>query len=335
MLPSLGSDRPDTHRMSIISPAARRSVLLLLKIAVSLGLLGWLLMRADLPDLWVRLRGMNPAWMASALAVYGAMVWVSAWRWRLLLSAQDVRVPRWRLSESFLVATFFNNFLPSNIGGDVVRVTDTAPYTGGKTLATTVVLLDRVLGLLALFTIAAFGSLLAARRGLAVPGAAYLWVVLVGGAIALVPVLRRPRLFVGVVHPLRRLHAGWIIERLYTLGGALERFGRRPGPVGLAFAGALVVQLLLVGFFLCTARSLAIPFGVAAAAMTVPIALAAQMLPISIGGFGVREAVFSWFFVRLGLDISAALALSLSSAALILLFSLSGGVLFLLRPRPA
>jgi glycosyltransferase 2 family protein len=316
-------------------PAARRGVLLLLKVGVSLGLLGWLLLRADLPDLSQRLRGMNPAWMASALAVYGAMVWVSAWRWRLLLAAQDVRVPRWRLSESFLVATFFNNFLPSNIGGDVVRVTDTAPYTGGKTLATTVVLLDRMLGLLALFTVAAFGSLVAAREGLAFPGAGYLWVALAVGAVVLVPVLRRPRLFAGVVVPLRRLNAEWAIEKVSMLGGALERFGRQPFRVGLAFAGAIVVQLLLVGFFLCTARSLAIPLGVVAAAMTVPMALAAQMLPISIGGFGVREAVFSWFFVRLGLDISAALALSLSSAALILLFSLTGGVLFLLRPRRA
>lgn len=321
--------------MATSRPAARRTLLLSFKVAVSVGLLAWLLLRTDVPELAARIAGMDLLWMLSALAVYGAMVWVSALRWRLLLAAQDVRVSRWRLSESFLVATFFNNFLPSNIGGDVVRVTDTAPYTGGKTLATTVVLLDRALGLLALFAIAAIGSLLAAERGLAVPGAAYLWVVLVIGAVALVPVLRRPRLFVGVVRPLQRVRAGWIIERLYTFGGALERFGRQPAQVGLAFAGALVVQVLLVAFFLCTARSLAIPLGVVSAAMTVPVALAAQMLPISIGGFGVREAVFSWYFVRLGLDISAALALSLSSAGLILLFSLSGGVLFLLRRRQA
>jgi hypothetical protein len=87
-------------------------------------------------------------------------------------------------------------------------------------------------------------------KGLAVPGAAYLCVVLVAGAFGLVPVLRRPRLFAGIVRPLQRLHAGWVVERLYTFGGALERFGRQPGRVGLAFAGALVVQMLLVVFFL-------------------------------------------------------------------------------------
>ena len=53
------------------------------------------------------------------------------------------RFPFRRLTASFLVATFFNNFLPSNIGGDVIRIADTAPAAGSKTLATTVVLIDR------------------------------------------------------------------------------------------------------------------------------------------------------------------------------------------------
>ena len=62
------------------------------------------------------------------------------------------------LTSSFLVATFFNNFLPSNIGGDVIRITDTAPAAGSKTLATTVVLIDRGIGLLGLVLVAALGA---------------------------------------------------------------------------------------------------------------------------------------------------------------------------------
>ena len=71
------------------------------------------------------------------------MILVSAWRWGLLLNAQGLVFSFSRLTSSFLVATFFNNFLPSNIGGDVVRIADTAPAAGSKTLATTVVLIDR------------------------------------------------------------------------------------------------------------------------------------------------------------------------------------------------
>ena len=60
---------------------------------------------------------------------------------------------------------FFNNFLPSNIGGDVVRIADTAPAAGSKTLATTVILVDRVLGLTALVIVAASGALVASLLG--------------------------------------------------------------------------------------------------------------------------------------------------------------------------
>ena len=57
----------------------------------------------------------------------------------------------------------------------------------------------------------------------------------------------------------------------------------------------------------------------------------AQMAPVSINGFGVREAVFSFFFARFGLSVEAAVAVSLLGTALIMLFSLGGGALFLLR----
>ena len=74
-----------------------------------------------------------------------------------------MRLPFSFLTQSFLVATFFNNFLPSNIGGDVVRITDTAKAAGSKTLATTVVLIDRGIGLLGLALMAATGASLMHR----------------------------------------------------------------------------------------------------------------------------------------------------------------------------
>src|SRR5690606_21312134 len=111
----------------------------------------WLLLsRVDLGRLWQTARTASPAWMAGALGLYLLMCVMSAWRWRILLRAQHVLVPIGMLTTSFLVATFFNNFLPSNIGGDVVRLGDTARAAGSKTLATTVVLLDRGIGLLGL-----------------------------------------------------------------------------------------------------------------------------------------------------------------------------------------
>ncbi len=113
----------------------------------------------DLAALWERVRGMNPAWLVLALAAYAvARRSIAVWRWNRLLRAQHIEVDAKALTESIWVSMFFNNFLPSNIGGDVVRIADTAAAAGSKTLATTVVLVDRALGLTALVLVAALGA---------------------------------------------------------------------------------------------------------------------------------------------------------------------------------
>jgi uncharacterized membrane protein YbhN (UPF0104 family) len=70
--------------------------------------------------LWATARKASIAWLAVALVIYFVNVVASSWRWHLLLGAQRVNVPLWTLVKSFLVALYFNNFLPSNIGGDFI-----------------------------------------------------------------------------------------------------------------------------------------------------------------------------------------------------------------------
>ena len=306
---------------------------LALKLTVSVGLLWVLFSRADVSSTFSRFRQMNVYWMTAALGMYGLMLLVSAWRWRLLLQVQTVDVSLTTLTKSFLVATFFNNFLPSNIGGDVVRVADTAPFAGSKTLATTVVLLDRILGLVALLAVAAIASALAASVGIRLWGTTYVWVALVGLGAGLFLFLKYPDTIARALRAAGRGRAAALQTRLHNVVTAIERFAGQPWTVWLAFAGAIAVQALLVLFYVCAARSLSVPLPLLAASVIVPVSLAVQMAPVSINGFGVREAVFAFFFTSLGFDVSSALTLSLGSAALIMLFSLSGGGVFLLRSR--
>src|SRR5215203_1602332 len=163
----------------------RRLLMMLAKLAVSTALLVFLFSRSgvDATKLWADARRASMLWLLVALGIYTLNMMASAWRWHLLLQAQKVPVAHRTLFNSFLVATFFNNFLPSNIGGDVIRIRDTARAAGSRTLATTVVLLDRGLGLLGLVFVAALGASLAASRSEAVGpiGPGILWAVFVGG----------------------------------------------------------------------------------------------------------------------------------------------------------
>ncbi|MPY88111.1 MAG: hypothetical protein GEU99_09325 [Luteitalea sp.] len=312
---------------------ARRALFVVVKIGVSAGLLWLLFSQTDVGAVGARLRGMEVGWLLLSAAIYLLHLLVGAWRWRLLLGTQRIGVPVWTLFRSYLVATFFNNFLPSNIGGDVIRIADTAPLTGSRTVATGVILVDRVIGLVALTAVAALGSVLAHHGRMPVPGAAYLWMVLVGFVAVGVPALYHPQLVTKMLGPLRVLHPEWVEHRLARIHTLLEQMGQRPGALVVAGAGSVIVQVLLVLVYVALAHGLGISFRVRDAFIIVPVSLVAQLLPISINGLGVREALFSYFFARLGLGVGAALALSLASAGLIMILSLVGGVLFLLRRR--
>ena len=305
-----------------------------LKAIISVALLVVLFSRVDLARLWAVAKEASLVWLAGGLVLYLLMVLVSAWRWGLLLRAQHVLIDHGRLASSFLVATFFNNFLPSNIGGDVIRVADTAPAAGSKTLATTVVLIDRGIGLLGLVLIAALGASAGTEFG---PDSgvapSLLWVGFGVAAMVATPALLMPQGFMRLLQPLRVIHPSWVDERLGRMTSALARFRETPLALAGCFAGALIVQAVIVFFYASVAHSMRIPIGLPELSVIVPMTLIVQMLPISMNGFGVREATFGFYFSRLGLPLESALLVSFVGAALIMLFSLSGGLLYLMRIR--
>lgn len=313
---------------------ARAVGLALLKAVVSIGLLALLLSRVDLARLWAYARQASPAWLGAALLLYLVMVLTSAWRWGLLLKAQHVNMSFGSLTASFLVATFFNNFLPSNIGGDVIRIGDSARVAGSKTLATMVVLIDRGLGLLGLVLMAALGAT-AARRlgadGVGPVGPRMLWAGFGLGAVFATPALFMPEGVARLLQPLRVFHREWVDARIARLTDALVRFKEGPAALAGCFAGAVLVQAVLVGFYLAISRSMHVPIAFSELAVIVPISFIVQMLPVSVNGFGVREATFGFYFTRLGLPLESALLVSFTGAALIMLFSLSGGLTYLGR----
>ena len=313
---------------------ARAILIPCLKAGVSVALLALLFSKVDVARLWTVARTASIPWLVLALALYFGMILVSAWRWGLLLRAQHIVYPFRGLTSSFLVATFFNNFLPSNIGGDVIRITDTAPAAGSKTLATTVVLIDRGIGLLGLALVAAMGAsagLGPAKVGPVGPG--MLWAGFGVAAMLATPALLNPEGFTRILQPLRVLHPEWVGERLERLTAALSRFKESPAALASCFVGAIGVQVTLVGFYLAIAHSLQIPITFAQLAVIVPISFIVQMVPVSMNGFGVREATFGFYFTRLGLPLESALLVSFIGAALVLLFSLSGGVAYVARQR--
>ena len=103
------------------------------RVLISAGLLTVLLVLCKPRAVWQCARAASLPLLAGALAVYLGSMLLVAWRWQLLLRADGVRVSLLRLTRYYLIGFFFNNFLPSSIGGDVARVMYAARQTGSVT----------------------------------------------------------------------------------------------------------------------------------------------------------------------------------------------------------
>jgi glycosyltransferase 2 family protein len=306
----------------------------LLKLVVSLGLLALLFSWTDTRSLWHSVRNASVPWILVALGLYFVQMVISAWRWHLLLVQQGFDIGHRRLLASYLVAAFFNNFLPSNIGGDVVRIRDTAGPAKSTTLAATIVLIDRGIGLMGLVFVAAVGATLAGGGGTVPVLPAWLWAGFMAAALISAPAVIAPSGVGRLLQPLTVFHPEWVGSRIARVTEILGRFRERPACLFYTFAGAVVVQGLLVLFYAAVARALHFDIPVAHMAVVVPISFVVQMLPVSVNGFGVREATFSLYFKSLHLPLEWALALSLGSTALVMFFSLSGAAVWLTRRHP-
>jgi uncharacterized membrane protein YbhN (UPF0104 family) len=293
---------------------------------ISLGLLLFVILKIGLGDILgvLRTASLGPLVVAFVLFILGVIV--RAARWRALLVALDIDVPFRRLIYLYFSGSFFNVFLPTGFGGDVVRVLELAQETQA-TAALGTVIVDRMTGLLVLLVMA-LGAL---------PfGGAFLplevrWIVIVlavGGLAAGGLVLE------GRV--LRRL-GGWLPGPLSLTGeGALARAyaavtacGWRA--VGQALGYSLLFNSLLIGINYLAAVAVGMELDLIYFLFLVPVLSTTLMLPISIGGLGVRDTAAVLLFTQVGADQAVAAASSLAVYGISALTGLFGGVLYLVQ----
>jgi len=268
----------------------RSRLVTLLKIAVTVGGLIFILTQIDLGDAVAQLLRADLRWAAAALLLVMSSLVLRAYRWLLLLRGLGVNLPFARLVRLYFTGHFFNAFLPTGFGGDVVRILEVARHVPGDVAAGTV-LLDRLTGLLMLFVLALVA--LPFRPESFPPQQAA--VVL---AVALVGLLAGAALLDG---RLLRAAGRFLPGPLSPTGeGSVARLLRAVQAVGWpALRGALLVSLVFnlmqVSWWWAAARALGLPAPFGYLLLVVPL-LAITLLVPAVGGFGARESVATVLF---------------------------------------
>lgn len=311
----------------------KQTALLLVKIGVSLALLAYLFSTTDLAALERRVRSGDTVLLAAAVGLYSAMLLLATWRWRLLLQAQGYAAPLRHLSASYLVATFFNNFLPSNIGGDLVRVRDSSRLTGSTTASLAIVAIDRILGFGALYVLAVAAFL---AGGPAVRHLAGARALIVGLGLffgLLTYVFFRPGTARRLMTRTRLSSWPWALEQFEVVQAAVHVYRTKLTQVWKAFAASVALQAVFVYYYYAVAQALRIPLPLAACFLMVPLCTLLQTVPVSFNGWGIRESVFILYFSQIGLSKDSALAFSVVGAGLVVFLSFSGALVWTTRGR--
>ena len=301
----------------------------------SLSLIGYILYTTDLNALWQAARQATASLLLLAFLLHGVGYLLSAWRWRTLLQAQGHRVPTAFLVQSYLVATFFNHFLPTTIGGDVVRAHDTARHTGASLARTLgIVTVDRLTGLFTLFLLACLAFLLGIKAFIQEP------TIQIGLGImlllfALIALLLHRRGIAAVERLLTTRITRQLGDRVRPFYQAVLAYKRQQRAIGRALAIALLLQINVVMHYYLLSLALRQGVSLGYFFLIVPILLVILQVVPSINGIGYRETGFILLLARSDVEPASALSLALFAFGMQVLLGLIGGMVFIFRREPA
>jgi glycosyltransferase 2 family protein len=307
----------------------RRILLSTIKIVISVTLLYFALRNANFSNLASRIDIASLGWIGLAILVTFLQVFIGAVRWRAISADCDAPLAMTQAMRFNLIGSFFNQTLPSAIGGDAVRLWLAARSGAGWRAATYSIFVDRAIGLIAL-AILVVASLPWSYSLIRDPdGRSALLLVDLAALASGVGFLVLGRL------PWPWLKRWWGTHHLHACAVITNRviFSRRRGPMIAVLS--VLVHVLAAVIAWCVARSITAPVSFGQVLQLVPPVMLITMVPISIAGWGVREASMGLVFGAAGLATSEGVNVSLLFGAVYFIVGAFGGLVWIFSAEKA
>lgn len=313
--------------------AHRQKLIGLAQVALSLVLLAWLISRVGFEDVVSTLSDISWPWYLLAFLLFQLNTIIRAWRWYVLLHALDERPTFGLLVYLYYIGFFANNFIPSGFGGDLVKVVSLRQNTGRGSEALSSVLMERVTGLVgsSLIALAALlYNVIAHAMNLDLPS--LLWLLIIVTAVGI------PALFFAArwADPLAAIERVWPKVRSLPFYGKIEkvintihRYPVRALATALLISIPFTINLVLVQITIAWALGVHLPFRIFA--LFVPLIAIINLLPITFNGLGLREGIYTFLFVPVGVPAATAVAMSLAFYFLRFSAGLLGGLMLAIR----
>jgi glycosyltransferase 2 family protein len=286
----------------------RRPVRIAIGLVLTTLALAYIVLKIDIGQTWDVLTAANPWWFALAVTIMIGTVVPMALRWDWLLEAQGIHERLGWLTRAYFVSYTAGQILPTSIGGDAVRIFETAKRHPGRSGdLTAIVLLERGLGGAATVLLGAVGFVLALGH---YDVSAYLWLegAFVFGTILLLVVFfsRSARPLLARVRPLLvRLRLARPLQAFYD---GVHHYRSHPRLLLKVFAFTTAIQAVRILSIWASCRAVGIELGPRIYYVMGPLFFLVLLVPFTLNGFAVREAFFVSFLGSVGVDADAAFA---------------------------
>ncbi len=311
--------------------------LIAFKILVSSGILYVLFSRVDLAVFWQMASEMPVALIVFSIVLFFAIQFTSVCRWTLVLrkdvDAGDVRFKD--IFSMYFIGMFFNNFLPTLVGGDVIKSYYLFKLTKKGGLSVASILIDRYSGFTALMGITLV-SLVAGWRVVRSAGGVELvavFVLIIGAFVLGSAFLWIEALHGRLVGLLGKIHLMGLNKKMDTLYKALMKYKARKDLLIRIFLLSLLVQGGGIVLHIILGKGLGMDVPVLYYFLFVPLSVTASMAPVSLAGLGIREGVLVFLFTKAGATQEQALGMGLLYFIIVVCVSLVGAVAYVRAGR--
>lgn len=303
---------------------------ILLRTLISAAFLALLfyIMRDDIPLILNTLRNINRPLLAASIVIFLGTILVMAKRLELIFNVKNIPIRFTQSLNLTFVGYFFNNFLPTSVGGDIVKALCAARLTKSGVKSVTAVLMDRIFGLFTFILIPSI-SLLFSMHHMGNPLVPIMvYSLLIISLLCFFVIFSRglARRFRFIESFLNRFGAGAKVREIYE---GLHDFRNHKSIVWWAMALSVVGQSISIIVLYMLALAIGADAKIAYFFLLVPVVHLVSMLP-SLNGLGIREGAYIYFLKPyIGREYAA--AIGILWLGLLLLLSVIGGIIYLVR----
>ncbi len=297
---------------------------LIFKIAITAVLIAFVLWRLNAGTIFAKVGALDPAWTFAAFVAVLAAVAISAYKWGVILRARGFSLSYIRLVRHYFVGLFFNNVLPTTVGGDAVRAWETTKDTGEVPEAVGSVVTERLIAGVALGVTALLGLPFVALT----PQLVGLVVVFLIVDLVLVALFLVPRVAEGVVSKTLPSSFSRIKDGIKNTVVVIRETLKNPKLFVEVMFLSMLFQVLVAVVNVCIFNAIGADVSLAECIIYTPMIFTITMIPISLSGLGVREAAYWYFFAQVGVSQADAVVTSLCFFVIVGIASLPGALFF-------